>query len=276
MKHLKNILHIYASIASTLVLAIMLLGTANTSILDVVSASLGSNSAIRQILHVGDDDGLTTTATAVYDIDGTQSALSLATTSVQFTDEITGPTADHFEIKSVADNKNVRINSRDYTLTSGGASAVQVKPNMSVGGTSEITGIESSPRFASGISGNSLTAIKADPVLKGGSTDLSGSVKGVEVNVDFGTDHTGTISGDVSAYSFFYDSGSGLTRTGNAVMFLLRAPNIGQLSHLLEVESGNSTIANSAETGTSGTKRGWILIEVNGTDRYIRTYDAGS
>ena len=262
----------------TLILALgWVFPQANTEIMTEIGPALGYNASVKQILHVSDLGGLTTTATAVYDADGTASALSLATTSVRFTDEIQGPAADHFEIKSILDSKNVRINSRDYTLTSGGASAVQTKPNVSVGGSGvEITGLESSPRFASGISGGSLTAIKADPVLKGGATNLTGSVKGVEVNVDFGTDHTGTLTGDVSAYSFFYDSGSGLTRTGNAVMFLLRAPNISQLSHLLEIEAGNTTIANSAETGTSGTKRGWILIEVNGADRYIRTYDAGT
>ena len=54
----------------------------NTDILAEVSAALGTNSAIRQILHVDDTGGIEATLHTVRDIDGDASALSIATDSV--------------------------------------------------------------------------------------------------------------------------------------------------------------------------------------------------
>jgi len=54
----------------------------NPSILAEVSAALGVNNAIRQILHIGDDGGIGATLHTVVDIDGDSSALSISTGAV--------------------------------------------------------------------------------------------------------------------------------------------------------------------------------------------------
>lgn len=184
--------------------------------------------------------------------------------------------SNHMKIETMTDGKNVRLNSRNVTQATGDHTAVQCKPNKSVDGTGAITGIEVSPRFAAGIGGSNLRAILADPLLKAGSGDITGSVVGVEVNLDFGVSGTRTITGKVKAFSSFLALPSTYTYSDNIVFLHIRSPNIRQWTHLLEIESGNSVISDSAETGTSGTKRGWLLIDVAGTDRYLRLYDTGA
>ncbi len=88
-------------------------------------------------------------------------------------------------------NQSVKLNSRDYTSTSGEHNAVQSKPNVSVGGTTGITAFEASPRFASGIAGGKLVGYKSNPDLKGSSA--------------------GTLSGPVRCYEAKFDGGSGRT-----------------------------------------------------------------
>ena len=88
-------------------------------------------------------------------------------------------------------NQAVKANSRDYTSTSGEHNAFQSKPNVSVGGTTGITAIEASPRFASGIAGSKLVGIKSNPDLKGSSAGtLSSAVRAFESKFDGGSGRT--------------------------------------------------------------------------------------
>ena len=59
---------------------------ANTEIMTEIGPALGYNASVKQILHIGNDDGLSTTRTAIYDADGTASYLLLATTSIAVND----------------------------------------------------------------------------------------------------------------------------------------------------------------------------------------------
>ena len=52
---------------------------ANTDITDELSAALGDNAPVKQLLHVGDDSGSTSTSTQVYDADGTATGLYVGT-----------------------------------------------------------------------------------------------------------------------------------------------------------------------------------------------------
>lgn len=192
--------------------------------------------------------------------------------SILGTRKVVAIRGNHLKLESDLDNKNVRINSRNFVDATAGMVGVQIKPSRTVTGTGDLTGLEVSPRNQNGISGNSLTAIKADPVLKSVAT-LTGSLKAVECNLDLGSP---VIAGDISAFSAFLQLVTAANVTGNIIPFLIRAPDTAQWTHLMELEAGNSVIANDVETGTSGTKRGWLLIEVEGNDRYIRLYDAGT
>jgi len=192
------------------------------------------------------------------------------------TDLYTLTDAGVFKCDLCTDGTTFKINSQNYTHTSGNKSAIQIKPAVSVGGTSGITAVEISPRFADGIAGNEMIGLKVDPVLKGTTGDLTGSVRAIESNLDFGLGSTRTISGDVVGFRIFYQAVAGMTVTGNEVPFLVADPDSRQWTHLMEVEANNDTIANSAETGAASTRRGWLLLEVNGADRYIKLWDAAN
>ena len=142
-------------------------------------------------------------------------------------------------IKTASDSTPVKLNSRNYTRTSGDSSGVQVKPNQSVTGTAGITGMEVSPRFAAGIGGNSLVGIKCDPLLKAGSGNLSGAVTGVQCNIDFGVSGTRTITGDVSAFESFLAIPSSNTYSGDISFLRIRTVNIKAWDFFLNCDDAN-------------------------------------
>ena len=58
---------------------------ANTEIMTEIGAGLGYNASVKQILHIGDLGGVTSTVTTIYDADGTASALSVGTVNMTVT-----------------------------------------------------------------------------------------------------------------------------------------------------------------------------------------------
>lgn len=179
--------------------------------------------------------------------------------------------SDHFAIRTTADGKNVRINSRNYTQTSGDASGVQIKPNQSVTGTAGITGLEVSPRFAAGIAGANLVAIKADPLLKAGSGNLSGKVAAVEANIDFGISGTRVITGDVSAFESFLAIPSTYTYSGQVSFCRVRTVNIRAWDQFINLDDGNTGVDTAVDPSASTQDR-WMRVMVGSTQYYLRLY----
>lgn len=180
---------------------------------------------------------------------------------------------DHTFIDSYDDEKNVRINSRDYQHATASSSAVQTKPNRTATGTGDLTGLEASPRLQAGVGGNGLIAIKADPVLKAGAGNLSGQVVGVEVNLDFGTSGTRTITGDVSAFSTFLAIPSGYTYSGHIAVIRVRDVNIKGWDHFLNLDSASVGFV-TVVGGTYSTSDGYITIVIADTVYRIPFFSA--
>lgn len=179
---------------------------------------------------------------------------------------------NHTRLLTISDTRNVRINSRNYTQSSGDASGVQIKPNQTVA-TAGITGLEVSPRYASGIAGTNLVGIKCDPVLKGsGGGTLSGSVVGVQVNIDFGLSQTRTIDGDVSAFESFLAVPSNMTYTGHVSFLRVRTVNIKAWEQFLNVDDENTGITTSTDP-SAATQDRWIPCAIGTDQYYIRLYD---
>lgn len=156
---------------------------------------------------------------------------------------------EHIEWQTEDDDKNIKLNSRDYSATSGDRTAVQIKPNGSVGGTITLVGLEASPRFAAGIAGTGLVAIKADPLLKAGSGNLSGGVVGVQSNIDFGVSGTRTIGGDVSAFESFLAIPSTYTYSGIISFLRIRSVNIKGWDAFLNLDDASVGVLGSEQTG---------------------------
>jgi len=146
------------------------------------------------------------------------------------------------------ERSSYRIHSKDYVSTSGDINAVQIKPNVSVGGTTGMTGLEVSPRFADGIAGSGLVAIKADPQCKGTTGNLSGGVVAVEANIDLGDPAASrTIGGDIAAFSTFLDLPSGIVHTAglNTVM-KVRTVNAAKWDGFLNIDDLNTGVTRTA------------------------------
>ena len=181
---------------------------------------------------------------------------------------------NHTLLLTVSDTKNVRINSRNYTQTSGDASGVQIKPNQTVA-TAGITGLEVSPRYAAGIAGTNLVGIKCDPVLKGsGGGNLSGQVAGVQVNIDFGLSQTRTITGDVSAFEAFLAVPSNMTYSGDVSFLRVRTVNIKAWEYFLNLDDANTGVATSVDPSVAGTETRWLRVREASTDFWIKVFPA--
>ena len=188
-------------------------------------------------------------------------------------------TSDHLAIRTSNDSKNVRINSRNYPGTTGDSSGMQCKPNRSVTGTAGITGAEFSPRFAAGIGGSNLVAIKADPLLKAGSGNLSGKVAAVEANIDFGVSGTRTITGDVSAFETFLAIPSTYTYSGRIAVMRVRTVNIKAWDEFINFDDANTgalVVGSDVMTANpeGDTEDGYLKIRVGGTSYQIAIYAA--
>lgn len=172
--------------------------------------------------------------------------------------------ANHLGIQNLADNKNIRINSRNLSQTSGDHSSIQVKPRQNVTGTASVIGLEVSPGFNASMGGANLIAIRADPLLKAGSGDLSGKVAGVEVNIDFGISGTRTITGDISAFESFLAIPSTYTYSGAISFMRVRAVNIKGWDYLINCDDASVGLL-VVGNGTYSTADGYFKVLVGST-----------
>lgn len=154
--------------------------------------------------------------------------------------------------RTIGDERSsYRIKSQDFNNASGDINAVQIKPNIATGGTTGMTGLEVSPRFADGIAGSKLVAIKADPQCKGTTGNLSDGMIAVECNIDAGDPTASrTFGGDIAALSAFLDLPSGCVHTAGLNTFLkVRTVNAAQWDAFLNMDDANTGLLGSQQTG---------------------------
>lgn len=194
--------------------------------------------------------------------------------------------SEHLKLETSDDEKNVRINSRDYTTdcSSSGAGktfiAVQAKPNVTVGGAfsaSEgacVVGFEASPRFDEGIVGLDLTGIISNPLLKGKAGDLKGEMRAYEGKVECPSGSTRTVTGPVSILK----AGQAMHGTVTNGVFVIDVDTAGgnvAWDGLLNLPDDNAIASDTALTwGSTGDAAGWIKVDVEGT-KYIQLYSSG-
>jgi hypothetical protein len=105
--------------------------------------------------------------------------------------------AGHLLLYTKTDGKTVRINSRDFTATSGSIIGSQSKPAASVTGTASVIGGETSPRFNDGIAGTNIIGKHIDVYLKGTTGNLSGVARVLELEAVSDLNSVRTIAGDL-------------------------------------------------------------------------------
>src|SRR3990167_3017282 len=102
---------------------------------------------------------------------------------------------DHGDINTVLDNKQIKLNSRDYPQATGDTIGFQTTPNQTVTTTGEVYGAQFKPRAAANVDVATVNGIGIDSELKSGTGAASSDLRGV--NLYLGATGTGTIGGDV-------------------------------------------------------------------------------
>ncbi len=179
--------------------------------------------------------------------------------------------SDHTRVETDVDSKTVKINSRNYTQTSGSSIGLQAKPSQTVTSTGDVIGAEFSPR-ANDAGTGAIIAIKADPVIKDATSARSVSaVRGLEINIDLPNAGSAiTVDNDVSAIRIFPDFGAGHTFTGKRAVIQLAGVNTSQWEYLLDIISNNGDLlVTNTDTPAFG-----IPIRHHGTDYWIMCSNA--
>lgn len=189
--------------------------------------------------------------------------------SVMSTDGSDTVEEDHYEINTENDEKNVRINSRDYTRTTGDQTAVQIKPNMSVTGAGGITGIEVSPRFDENCAGAKLVGVMSNPILKGkdalGTGDLSSTMECYKGKLESDSGNTRTVA---EAFVFHANQSLHGTVTDGPWVLKVDTPggNVAWAGFALLPDDGE--VASDSGTITLNSN-GWIRVKIGDTTLYI-------
>ena len=151
--------------------------------------------------------------------------------------------------------------------TSGDSNGPQTKMNQTATTTGDVTGMNVSPRIASGYNGASITALKLEPYLKG-TNSMSGDYRALEIGMD--DTGTNTVTGDAVAIRVF--SQMRVNPTADfAVMEVEPQGDIGVWNYLAKLPD-DSAMAWSAWSTSIGTGAGAIRVKVGSAVRFISLF----
>lgn len=177
----------------------------------------------------------------------------------------------HLALDTVANNTNVRINSRNFTASSGDAVAMQATPNQTVATTGEVFGAQFKPRAATGINVGGVNGIGIDAELKGpGAGNASADLR--LVNGYLGATGSGTISGDVVGIRLRHEVSA--TVTGDSVALDID-DNEGSTdwTHFVKFGAALGTHGMTTDSDKTGnTKSGTIKVKAGSTLYHIQLY----
>lgn len=188
---------------------------------------------------------------------------------------------DHLLLTTSNDEKNVRINSRDYTpVVNKTYCGVQIKPNLThltgAGATVAVSlnGLEVSPRFADGQGGVSLTGIMSNPDLKGSGAagNVSGEIRAYEAKVESASGSTRVVTGPVSCFK----AGQAMHGTVTNGVFVLDADAGGgnvAWKGLMNLPDDGQLAKVSANMSSQGQMDGYIKVTIGSQDMFIQCWD---
>jgi hypothetical protein len=123
----------------------------------------------------------------------------------------------NLDLETLTDSKPVRINSRNFTQTSGDTIGFQTTPNQAATTSGEVYGAQFKPRVANTFDALACTGVGIDSELKGsGAGALTDDLRGI--NMYLGATGTGTIGGNVVGIRARVESN--INPTGNIVLLL--------------------------------------------------------
>lgn len=182
----------------------------------------------------------------------------------------TAPSGSNLALNTTSDDKQVRINSRNFTQATGDSVAAQFTPNQTVTTTGEVFGAQFKPRAAANVDVAGVNGIGIDSELKSGTGNASADLR--LINGYLGATGSGTISGDVVGLRLRHEVSA--TVSGDSVAIDID-DNEGSTdwTHFLKLGAALGThgmTTNSDKSG--GTKSGTIKVKAGGTLYHIQLY----
>jgi len=189
----------------------------------------------------------------------------LMTLASQFSLVMTG---GHFALETLEDDKQVRLNCRNFAQTSGDSIGFQTRPRASVSGTQTVYGGQSGPGYLDGIAGNSLVGHLFDCILKGSSGNLSGDIRALQGQI---TDENvgGRTIGGVSSILDAWHQLAAHTFTGGVYVINVRAPGGATPWSGFAKLPDDGAIASDGEDKSGGTL-GWIKVMIGSKTGYLQ------
>lgn len=181
---------------------------------------------------------------------------------------------EHLKLASGQGNRTIRLNVKTFTdalATSGNLIGAQIKPRLGVASTGTVTGSETSAQVSSTFAVANMIGAHVDCYLRGTTGDISGDVRGLQVELV--TDDAGarTITGNVSSVRL--RSAFSGTISGAFSAFRVEKPESQTGSNDYDfLFQLTGTSAAWGATGTPSTQAGFIAVEVAGSTKYIQLY----
>lgn len=170
----------------------------------------------------------------------------------------------------------IRLNSQNFTQTSGDIIGFQSKPAAAANGTATVYGCQISPRFADAAGGVALVGVQADVILKGTSGNLSNDVRAFQSQITDENAAGRTISGTTSNYWAWQQLAAHTFTGGVFVMHVKTHGGATAYTGFLKVDAtgtggvvvGNMTAKNPENDGEAG----YISIYVGNTRYEVPFY----
>ena len=180
------------------------------------------------------------------------------------------------DLKTTSDGRQVELNSRNFTQTSGSSIGFHVAPAQNATTTGSIIGGEITPRINNTFTTANIIGLHVDTYLRGTTArTISGNVRGQQIELVTDDAATNTVSGDVVGLRF-RAAFSATTVTGHMAPFKVEkaeAQTNSQDWDALFKLTGASNVAWTSDTGSGDTESGALKIlwdpDNNGT------FDAG-
>lgn len=175
---------------------------------------------------------------------------------------ISATSAQNLAINSSNNDKTVRINSREFTATSGDVIGFQSKPDGEDTGTQSVYGAQISPRFSDASAGGSLVGVEASPILQGTSGNLSGDWRAFDAILEDGGAGR-TVSGTATALRVRSNAASTVTGGAHVLHILNEEAGLAWTS-FAKLDSGVAFAAAPGNTSAIS-NAGYIKVEIAGT-----------
>jgi hypothetical protein len=193
--------------------------------------------------------------------------------TTQVVNRLVADTDVHMQLEAPGAGKTIRLNSITKTGTANSNIGFQAKPGQGASMANNVIGAEISPRLNDAVAltgSGSIIGLHADVYLKGTSGNIAGDVRGAQIElVDDGSAGR-TISGDAIGLRFRSNLSCTAITGKHAPLSVENGEGSQKWDALAKIEAETGVFDKT--TAVNATQNGYLLVHVDGADRYIPLY----